>query len=370
MPRISIVIPNYNHAAYIVEALDHVANQTFQDFEVIVVDDGSTDASVEVVSQHRLPLTVLRSEHKGPAAARNKGIAASDSEYIAFMDADDLCQSRRLELQVQKLENEKLDMVASALSFIDAQGCPIPGLWACPPHARRNYWASLVERNWIGTPSVMLRRSILPSTGVFDEKFTHAEDYDLWLRVGRSHSIGFIETPLIQCRRHESNTSRNTESHKYFERKALQKIDPAEAYEAFARLYPAEHERDESWIGFLLRSANPRFLDEAHRALARNPRSSVVRFALGVFHFDSGNYERSRATFLGIPEQDAASIHNAGVTSALCGDFAFARLKLTDALRVRPEYYDARCNLEALRSGEPLRLTRRPLRTDLIPIRN
>jgi glycosyltransferase involved in cell wall biosynthesis len=368
MPRVSVVIPNYNHAAYIVAALDHVANQTFQDWDVIVVDDGSTDASLEILEEYQQRLTVLRSEHKGPAAARNLGIAASDSEYIAFMDADDLCESRRFELQVQKLENEKLDLVATALSFIDAQGCPLPGLWTCPPHAHRDYWASLIERNWIGTPSVILRRSILTSTGMFDEKFTHAEDYDLWLRVGRSHSIGFIEAPLIQCRRHAANTSRDTESHKYFEQEALQKLDASEACEAFARLYPAGQERDEAWIGFLLRSASPRFLDEAHRAVARNPRSSVVRFALGVFHYDSGNYERSRATFLGIPEQNAASIHNAGVTSALCGDFAFARLKLTDALRARPEYYDARYNLEALKSGNPLRLTRRPLRSDLIPI--
>lgn len=368
MPRISVVIPNYNHAAYIRETLDHGLRQTFQDWELVVVDDGSTDASLEVLSEYQSCVTVLRSAHKGPAAARNIGIAATDSEYIAFMDADDLCQPQRLEVQIGKLENERLDLVASALSFIDAQGRAIPGLWKCPAHASRDYWASLVERNWIGTPSVMLRRSILSSTGVFDEEFTHAEDYDLWLRVGPSHAIGFIEAPLIQCRRHTANTSMDTESHKSFERRALRKVDPAEAYEAFARLYPEEQERDEAWIGFLLRSSSPRFLTEAHRAFGRNPKSSSVRFALGVFHYDSGDYEKARATFLGIPKQDAASINNAGVTSALCGDFVFAKLKLQDALRVRPEYYDARHNLEALNSGEQLRLTRRPLRTNLVPM--
>src|SRR5439155_20333854 len=179
---------------------DHLVRQTFEDWELIVVDDGSTDASLEILSQYEPHVTVLQNPHKGPAAARNAGIAATDSEYIAFMDADDLCEPRRMELPLHTLENEKLDLAASALSFIDAQGWPIPGLWTCPPNARRDYWASLVERNWIGTPSVMLRRSILRSTGVFDEKFTHAEDYDLWLRIGRSHRIGFIEAPLIQCR--------------------------------------------------------------------------------------------------------------------------------------------------------------------------
>src|SRR5262245_3195106 len=115
MPRVSVVIPNYNHAAYIGETLDHVVKQTFRDWEMIVVDDGSTDASLKVFEGYPR-LTVLRSEHKGPAAARNIGIAASDSEYVAFMDADDLCHSRRLELQVHKLETQKLDFVASALS--------------------------------------------------------------------------------------------------------------------------------------------------------------------------------------------------------------------------------------------------------------
>src|SRR2546421_10164865 len=101
MPRISVVIPNYNHAAYIVETLDHIVQQTFRDWEVIVVDDGSSDASLEILTQYEPRLTVLHTPHRGPAAARNIGIASTDSEYIAFMDADDLCQSQRLELQVQ-----------------------------------------------------------------------------------------------------------------------------------------------------------------------------------------------------------------------------------------------------------------------------
>ena len=336
---------------------------------MIVADDGSTDASLDVLRGYRPRITIIRGEHKGPAAARNRAIEATDSEYIAFMDADDLCEPRRLDLQLRKLENQNLDLVASALRFIDEWGWPIPGLWACPPNARNHYWASLLERNWIGTPSVMLRSSALRSAGLFDEEFTHAEDYDLWLRIGRSHSIGYIEAPLVQCRRHGSNTSIDIDSHQRFERKALQKVNPAEARQAFNRLYSAEQELDEAWIGFLLRSGRPDFLEEAHSALARNPRSSVLRFALGVFHYDSGEYEKARATFVGIQETDAASMHNAGVVSALCGDMPEARMKLRNALRLRPGYYDARFNLEALNRGNKLRITRRPLRTSLVPMR-
>ena len=93
MPRVSVVIPNYNHAAYIVETLDHLVRQTFEDWELIVVDDGSTDASLEILSQYEPHVTVLQNPHKGPAAARNAGIAARDSEVqflLVFTRADGL----------------------------------------------------------------------------------------------------------------------------------------------------------------------------------------------------------------------------------------------------------------------------------------
>ena len=368
MPKITVVIPNYNHGRYIGETIDHIVRQTFQDWELVVVDDGSTDDSRDVLRRYERQLKVIRTEHKGPAAARNCAIEATDSEYIAFMDADDLCEARRFELQSGMLEDRNVDLVTSALSFIDESGWPIPGLWTCPPNARNDYWASLLERNWIGTPSVILRRSVLEKTGLFDPEFTHAEDYDLWLRVGRSHAIGHIEAPLIQCRRHETNTSIDIDSHQRFERKALQKIDRDSARTAFGRLYPGRQECDAAWIWFLLRKGDPAFVEEAHSALARNPHSFPVRFALGVFHYDSGHYEKARATFLGLKEDDAASTHNIGVISALCGDLDEARMRLTAALRLRPEYHDARYNLEALSQGRRLRLTRRPLRANLVPM--
>src|SRR5439155_26209951 len=159
-------------------------------------------------------------------------------------------------------------------------GWPIPGEWACPPHARNDYWASLLERNWIGTPSVLLKRSAIDFAGLFDEQFSHAEDYDLWLRIGRFHSIGYIEAPLGQCRRHRGNTSIDIDSHQKFERLALQKVDPANVWQAFSRLYRTDEKIDEAWIWFLLRSGNEAFREEAVRAIGRNPGCSELKFAM------------------------------------------------------------------------------------------
>jgi tetratricopeptide (TPR) repeat protein len=288
------------------------------------------------------------------------------------MDADDACAHERLGLQLEKLESENLDLVASALSFIDASGQPLPGAWTCPSHASNDYWGSLLERNWIGTPSVMLRRALLDSTGLFDESFTHSEDYDLWLRIGRFHSIGYLDRSLIQCRRHSANTSLNLASHRHFERLALQKVDPLQAWQAFTRLYPAPENCSQAWIWFLLRSGNPDFAGEANRALARHPGSNSIRFAVAVFQYDAGHYDQALSTFQAIVETgaDAASLNNIGVLTALRGDLESAASHFQTALRLCPEYQDARANLTAGAAGTGMRLTRRPFRATLIPIVN
>jgi glycosyltransferase involved in cell wall biosynthesis len=368
MPRITVVLPVYNHERYVKQALHSIFAQDFSDFEIVAVDDGSTDASLQMLDRYRSRIKVIHGTHGGPAAARNRALAASDSQYVAFMDADDTCEPQRLRLQLEKLERESLDLVASGLSFMDALGQPMAGGWTCPSHARNDYWGSLLERNWIGTPSVMLRREILDSAGLFDESFTHSEDYDLWLRIARSHSIGYIDKPLIHCRRHSTNTSGDTASHQRFERLALQKVEALEAWKAFTRLYSTPDHSYEAWIWFLLRSGNSAFAEEASTALGWHPRPDSIRFAVAVFQYDSGQYEQALATFQSMSDVNAACLNNIGVLTSLCGgDVQSAVSRFDAALRLCPEYHDARSNLTAGNSGRELRLTRRPFRESLVP---
>jgi GT2 family glycosyltransferase len=370
MPRITVVLPVYNHERYVGQTLESLLAQEFSDFEIVAVDDASSDRSLEVLGQYGSRVRVIGASHGGPAAARNRALAATDSQYIAFMDADDTCSPERLRLQIEKLTSENLDLVASALSFIDASGRPLPGSWTCPEDASNGYWASLLERNWIGTPSVMLRRSILDATGCFDESFTHSEDYDLWLRIGRSHSIGYIDRQLIQCRRHSTNISLNAESHRRFERLALQKVEPLEAWRAFARLYPTPERCYQAWVWFLLRSGNAALPEEAATALALHPDSHSIRFAVGVFQYDSGQYEQALSTFQAIADtnNDAACLNNMGVLAALCGDTRSAVRRFHAALGLCAGYRDARANLEAVSKSGDLSLTRRPFRQSLVPM--
>ena len=366
MPRITIVLPVYNHERYLEQTLRSLFAQNYTDFQIVAINDGSDDGSLEILNRHRRRVLVIDSPHEGPAAARNRGLRATDSEFVAFMDSDDLCRPERLRLQVEQLET--VDLVASALSFIDARGQTLPGTWACPGEAANHYWASLVERNWIGTPSVMIQRDVLDAAGMFDERFSHAEDYDLWLRIGRMHSIGYIDSPLIQCRRHASNISIDIDSHQRFERLALQKVDRHAAWEALRRRYDNPQQSAEAWLWFLLRRGDVMFREEAVRVAHEFPDSRPVQFALGVFQHDAGAYEEARAAFDALKDNDAAVVHNLGVIYARCGNRQAAEAHFQSALRLRPGYYDAEFNLAAIRNGQDVRLTRRPFREQTIPM--
>jgi glycosyltransferase involved in cell wall biosynthesis len=140
MPRVTVVLPCYNHAQFVEETLGCLLAQSYRDFEIVAVDDGSTDGSLETLERFGSPVRVLRSNHRGPAAARNRAIEASDSEFIAFMDADDLCHPDRLAIQVRKLEEDRLDLAASELTFVDSRGNALEGKWSCPAYAANDYW--------------------------------------------------------------------------------------------------------------------------------------------------------------------------------------------------------------------------------------
>jgi glycosyltransferase involved in cell wall biosynthesis len=368
MPRITVVLPVFNHERYIEQALRSLSAQDYTDFQIVAVNDGSTDDSLAILNRHRAHIQVIESIHQGPAAARNQALRATESELVAFMDADDLCRPDRLRLEVERLEHAELDLVASTLSFIDADGNALPGTWTCPDGSARQYWGALLERNWIGTPSVLVRREALNDVGLFDETFTHAEDYDLWLRIGRTRKIGYVEAPLVQCRRHSLNTSMSIGAHQHFERLALQKVNRDEARVAFDQLYLREEQRAEAWIWFLLRRGDSLFKDETLRSLAQHPRSRSLRFALGVFQCDAGEYVEALASFDSLKKTDAAARHNLGVVAARCGDKRAAQSHLNAALEMRPDYYDARYNLDAIQRGEELRLTRRPFREQVVPM--
>ncbi|MGD8374704.1 MAG: glycosyltransferase [Acidobacteriota bacterium] len=206
-PRVSVVMPAWNAAATIREAIGSVLDGSFQDVEVIVVDDESTDGTVASVEAFGAPVRLLRqSSRGGPSAARNRAIGEARGELVAFLDADDLWHPDKLEHQVAHLDAAPdVDLVYTNVWNTDGETF-LPMNRAARRVARTgNVYAALFHENFIVTSSVLVRRSALSDVGGFDESLTISEDFDLWLRIARRHRVGFVDRPLTFYRMQEGS---------------------------------------------------------------------------------------------------------------------------------------------------------------------
>ncbi|MDV6029932.1 MAG: glycosyltransferase [Phycisphaera sp. RhM] len=203
--RVSVIIPTYNCARYINDALQSVATQAYDDLEIVVVDDGSSDDTRAVVARSGVPCTYVTNERpKGPAGARNHGICLSSGQYIAFLDADDAWLPNKLALQIAALET---DPRLLALGSIMIPWDSTPSHVDPPATVRRYSFSEMILRNRLGTPTVVCRRDALSKVGLFDEAMNIAEDYELWLRLSRIGAVGRLETPLARFRQRPDGAS-------------------------------------------------------------------------------------------------------------------------------------------------------------------
>jgi len=194
MPSVSIVIPVFNRLLPLERAIQSLQKQTFQDFEIIVVDDHSTDDIFTVTKKYRT--RYLKTNGKGVSAARNTGIKAASSDLLAFLDSDDEWLPQKLELQMKYLsENPNCNIVHSNESWI-RNGQPVNQARKHQKMGGRIF-SECTELCLIAPSSVLIRKTLLDQVGLFDESFTVCEDFDLWLRITATENIGFIQEPLL-----------------------------------------------------------------------------------------------------------------------------------------------------------------------------
>jgi glycosyltransferase involved in cell wall biosynthesis len=211
MPKISVIIPAYNAMEYLPETLETVLRQTFNDFEVIIVNDGSSDGVEQWIAQvtdSRVQL--ISQKNQGLAGARNTGIAHSQGEYLAFLDADDLWQPTKLEKQVRCLEsNRQAGLVYTWTVLVDQNGIPTGRMFA--NRTEGNVWKKLTECNIVGCGSVpMVRRCCFETAGVFDCNLgSYVEDWDMWFRIASDYSFVVVAEPLVYYRQLPNSASKN-----------------------------------------------------------------------------------------------------------------------------------------------------------------
>jgi glycosyltransferase involved in cell wall biosynthesis len=195
-PLLSVIIPTYNRAAFVREAIDSVVQQDYPCLELVVVDDGSTDATPDVVRGFGARVTYLRQLHAGVSAARNRGVAASRGELIAFLDSDDLWLPGKASAQVTLFRQQP-----------QTQACHTDEIWirrgvrVNPRHVHRKYggwiFVQSLPRCIISPSSIMMRRALWCRLGGFDERLPACEDYDLWLRLTLAVPIALQTERLV-----------------------------------------------------------------------------------------------------------------------------------------------------------------------------
>lgn len=224
---VSVIIPTYNRAHYIREAVESVLAQSYKNFEIIVVDDGSTDGTEEVLHPYRDSIRYFYQENQGASAARNLGIKNARGKYIAFLDSDDFWLPEMLEVQVGYLEaHPEAGMVHADFLILD-EGSNNPGprkRTHSRPKPSGYIFPELFIENAVMNVCVIVRRASLEVTGLFDPEFRRAEDYHLWLRIARHFPIAYINRPLGICRRHAGNTNRNMANHHLQALAAMEKM--------------------------------------------------------------------------------------------------------------------------------------------------
>jgi len=195
--RVSVVVPTWNRKERLEEAIASILAQTYEDYEIVVVDDGSTDGTREWIERHPNPrLVYLRQENRGSSSARNAGIRAARGELIAFLDSDDLWLPRKLERQVPLFDRPEVGFVFCGSARVDGQGNVLetrePG-----PEYRGRAVRAMIRRNMMPTPTVVVRRSLALEAGPMYEDLVFGEDWNYWLRIAGRCEVDFVPEVLV-----------------------------------------------------------------------------------------------------------------------------------------------------------------------------
>lgn len=212
-PLISVVIPTYNREKTILRALNSVLGQTYSNIEVIVVDDGSTDATAQLVgncADERVRL-ICFSSNQGANRARNVGISEAKGEYVAFQDSDDEWLEDKLEKQLAYMLEAAVKAVCCPYILFEAGKIGIvPEYYRNPDICEKNVAEILKKTNIVGTPTLMVKRELFSTIGMFDEDMKRLQDYEFVIRLVKQESLGYVKEPLVKVYRMEQSITSDT----------------------------------------------------------------------------------------------------------------------------------------------------------------
>lgn len=208
MPTLSVILPVYNAAKYLSLSIESILWQDFTDFELLIIDDGSTDESMDIITRYLKDKRVklFSSSHNGLVSVLNKGIQLSNGKYIARMDADDISLPSRFSTQIDYLQaDNSIGVIGTKTLVIDEYGSfKNNGIYKFDADGIN---IRMLKENHLCHPSVMIRRELFIKYGLYNQMYKHAEDYELWLRFSKNTKLYNTDEILLMYREHDSNIS-------------------------------------------------------------------------------------------------------------------------------------------------------------------
>jgi GT2 family glycosyltransferase len=223
--EVSVVIPAHNRLRMLQDAIESVLTQTYRDFEIIVVDDGSDDGTAEEIpARYGFAVRFVAQARRGVAAARNLGASCARGEYLAFLDSDDLWRPRKLEVQMGFMQSEARSQICQTEEIWIRNGVRVQ-----PKKKHRkpsgDIFRPSLELCLVSPSAVMMTKELFERVGGFDESFPVCEDYDLWLRIAHNYPVDLIDEPLVIKRGgHADQLSRSTWGLDRFRVRAIKKL--------------------------------------------------------------------------------------------------------------------------------------------------
>ena len=366
---VSIIIPVYNGEKFISKAIESALNQTYKPIEIIVVDDGSTDKTEEIVKQYNVKY--FYQDNSGPSTARNRGISIAKGEYIAFLDADDIYLPNKIERQILEFKKDNdLGVVYNSVRNIDENdnlGDILSGEIVL--ENREDFYAYTLFRQIIPCPpSIMVKKECFQEV-LYPTDLVNAEDYLFTLHLAKRFKFKYIDEVLYLYRRHEMNLTNNHSLQVENEINIIKSLEKKELENAIEKATFSSLEKSILYSKILIKI---REYGEAERVLENTLRSDLsdakVFFYLGNCKYKLNKFNESRDAFKMalLNDESLAEVHNnLGCTYKSLNDYDLALKQFKRALSLRKDYMDALINIENI-NDIYTKLTERELRKTLI----
>ncbi|MEW6065203.1 MAG: glycosyltransferase [Bacillota bacterium] len=351
---ISVIMPVYNAVEFLEETMESVLNQTEKEFELLIINDGSTDRSEEIILSFSDPrIRYFKQENRGPAAARNQGLENVKGDFVVIQDADDVSLPCRFEILKGRFTNPTVGIVHSDVLLINEKNQPL-GYWASSNLERKRMIRFYLK---VGTPfnnnSVMIRCEALQGIR-YDTSLRVVEDTDMIFQIARNWDAVHVPEPLLLYRRHSSNISKEKDYqvlfahvHKFLDNHSLEELIPELDW------HQGDADRNQAKACaiislFLLRRGMipdcQRWYKKA-QTLAKEPAGSFVN-AIG--HMMVGNFHEAIKFLASCDGEDPVAVNYLGECLALTGEMNKAHEQFLKALQLKPDYEEPLENLKGL----------------------